>query len=767
MTDTSPERRDPPPYLFAALTGLVVFGIYLATLAPTTAFWDTSEYLAAAYVLGIPHPPGNPLFVVLAHVWGSLPLAADYAVRVNLFAAVTSATSAALWFLVADRWMRDVVPVRWARLAATFAGVLVSATAWTVWNQSTVNEKVYTVSMCSTALVMWLGVHWADDEPGEHRDRYLVLIGYIIALSSTNHLMGVLAGPAVAVYVLLTEPRMLLKPWVLIFGLVLALGVSGKWTVLVDGAPPERVGLAVVLLALVGYTLWRDPREFRRPILYLAIGAVVVGVSLNYIFLPIRAMQYPAINEGEPTNWAALLEVLNRAQYGKPPLTFRQADLVSQVGNYLQYFNWQFARDWGPIASRTATTLFGLIGLTGAFALWQRDRRAFWASATLMLTVTIALVVYLNFKYGYSYPVDPALGPVAREVRERDYFFVVSFAAFGLWIAVGFGELLNALAEFLRGRTSEQARWALASPVLGLALVPLFGNHVTASRAHETLARDFARDLLESVEPYGILITAGDNDTFPLWYAQEVEGIRKDVTLANLSLMNTRWHLQQLRRRPTPDFDPSKAAPIWKDWKGTKPTTPVLSLSEKEINEMPEAQVIPPRSGVKFGDLQVAFGHDTLFLSDLIAVFLIRDNLGKRPLFFAWSDGTFPDQTLGLSVNLLTQGLVRKLSPTTLAAKPPVVLNRGLGYVDLDRTRDLLFKVYQYEAATRARPRGWVDRPSQSILSLYSVIYGTVASSFQTAGDSALAVRADSIAQAVDANARPDGLAAGDGDRER
>ena len=70
------------------------------------------------------------------------------------------------------------------------------------------------------------------------------------------------------------------------------------------------------------------------------------------------------------------------------------------------------------------------------------------------------------------------------------------------------------------------------------------------------MARDFAYDMLNSVEPYGILITAGDNDTFPLWYAQEVEGIRPDVTLANLSLMNTEWHLRQLARRKTPAFDP-------------------------------------------------------------------------------------------------------------------------------------------------------------------------------------------------------------------
>ncbi|MEP6475622.1 MAG: DUF2723 domain-containing protein, partial [Gemmatimonadota bacterium] len=148
MTDLNTDHR--PPYAYAALTALVVFAIYLATLAPTTAFWDTSEYLSAAYVLGIPHPPGNPLFTILAHTWGAIPFARDYAVRINLFAAVTSAASAGLWFLVAERWMRNVVTVRWARLAAAFAGGLVAATSWTVWNQSTVNEKVYTVSMFST-----------------------------------------------------------------------------------------------------------------------------------------------------------------------------------------------------------------------------------------------------------------------------------------------------------------------------------------------------------------------------------------------------------------------------------------------------------------------------------------------------------------------------------------------------------------------------------------------------------------------------------------
>ncbi len=150
MTDNETQAPS-PPYLWAALLGVIVLAIYIATLAPTTAFWDTSEYIASAYVLGIPHPPGNPLFNVLAHAFGALPLAASYAVRINLFAAVTSAVSAGLWFLVAERWLRTVVPVRGARLAAAAAGSLVGALAWTVWNQSTVNEKVYTLSLLSVA----------------------------------------------------------------------------------------------------------------------------------------------------------------------------------------------------------------------------------------------------------------------------------------------------------------------------------------------------------------------------------------------------------------------------------------------------------------------------------------------------------------------------------------------------------------------------------------------------------------------------------------
>jgi hypothetical protein len=764
---------DRPPYLWAVITALVVFVIYLATLAPTTAFWDTSEYIAAAKVLGIPHPPGNPLFVILAHAWGILPLAASYAVRINLFAAATSAAATGLWFLVAERWLRTIVPHRWARYGAAFGGVLVGATSWTVWNQSTVNEKVYTLSLLSIALVMWLVVRWGDDEPGTHRDRWLVLIAYVLALTSTNHMMGVLALPALAVYVLWTDWRTVLRPWAIVTFYALLLAVSGEWISMVNGGTTGPLLIALTL-GILGYAIWKTPRD---PLVYLGIGAVVVGISLNYLWLPMRAAQFPPINEGEPVGFLsqALQDVLNRVQYGKPALTQRQATFPSQLANFWQYFSWQFARDWGSLGG-IATGVFTMLGLSGLWSLWKHDRRAGIAGIALLGTLTVGLVFYMNFKYGYSqYPGEPSL---PREVRERDYFFLASFAVFGALIALGLGALMRFIFEFLRDAGTPTSRWAVASLVLVLALIPLFGNRITASRAHETTPRDFAHDILESVEPYGILITAGDNDTFPLWYAQEVEGIRRDVTLANLSLMNTRWHLRQLRRRETPAFDAARAASLWKPkpaeggvpltdstrkrtaspiaW--PQPKEPVFSLSEDQLDSLPEAMRVPEHGGVTFGSLKIGFGQDVMLLQDLATIFLIRDNLGKRPIYFSWSDGGYPDQTLGLSEYLVSEGFVRRLMPKPVVANDSIVLSPSLGYLNLPRTQKLLWDVYHWKSAARERPRGWVDQPSGSILQLYAVIYGGASKAFAASGQAKVAARADSVAKQVNRSLGRDAL---------
>src|SRR5207302_7200797 len=121
---------------------------------------------------------------------------------------------------------------------------------------------------------------------------------------------------------------------------------------------------------------------------------------------------------------------------------------------------------------------------------------------------------------------------------------------------------------------------------LVLALVPLVGNHLTASRGGEMLARDFAYDMLQSVEPYGILVTAGDNDTFPLWYAQEVEHIRQDVTVVNLSLANTDWYLRQLQRRPIYTYDAAAGPAIYRNQAWPKPAGKMLSWSQGDMDAL-------------------------------------------------------------------------------------------------------------------------------------------------------------------------------------
>src|SRR5205809_2922299 len=561
------EAVEHPPYLWAACVTLVALAMYVATLAPTTQFWDTSEYIAAAYVLGIPHPPGNPLFTMIAHVWGLLPLAAGFAMRVNLLAATTSAIAAGCWFLVGERWMRGWVPARLPRRLAAAAGALVAGTAFTVWNQSVVNEKVYTLSLLSIALVLWLIVRWDDQPAGEGHDHQLLMIVYLLALKSTYHMMGVRVCPVVAV---LLYPRLkTTRPqdddarrveWsqFLVFSTVWLLIVGSG----LEGVTPLIVFGVLFLGALAYAVVYARNGTFALAVLLVAI----VGVSV-YVFLPIRAAHYPPINEGEPTTWKTLWEVLTRQQYGKPPVWERQASLGAQIGMWFQYFSWQWGRDWYDSTSklfglvvhwqRTLAVVFFGVGVLGAVRHWVADRRRAIAMTLLMATFTLFLIFYLNFKYGYSWQPEKQL---AREVRERDYFFIASFALWGVWVGMGLATLMEWVSDSLEVRVPDAARrWTLATPVLLLALIPLVGNNLTASRKGETLARDFAFDLLQSVEPYGVLVTAGDNDTFPLWYAQEVEHVRQDVTVVNLSLANTDWYVRQLQRRPLATFDSTQA----------------------------------------------------------------------------------------------------------------------------------------------------------------------------------------------------------------
>jgi hypothetical protein len=374
-----------------------------------------------------------------------------------------------------------------------------------------------------------------------------------------------------------------------------------------------------------------------------------------------------------------------------------------------------------------------------------------------MGTLTVALVCYLNFKWGYSQPYN---GPgLEHEVRERDYFFIASFALWGIWVAMGLAAVMEQVEQQLAARVPlVTRRWVLATPVLLLALVPLIGNRLTASRAGETMARDYARDVLQSVDPYALVITAGDNDTFPLWYAQEVEGVRRDVSVLVTSLANTNWYLTQLQQRPPATFEPAAAPRLFRSEHWPRPGTPWMrgfNLANP-ADTLPEYLPLGQAATGYLGPISVrldprALGRPYLLRADLAVLEILKDQLGKRPIYFSTSTGPYADQ-LGLSSYLVGEGLVRRVLPRPVAASDSVRLLEGRGFVNLARTQALAFGVYRgARTAALARPRGWVDEPSQTSLIQYAVVYDTIAGALRERNP-ALARQASALRDAILAN---------------
>lgn len=742
MPSSSPSRRAhssrvvvaPPSYGGASIAAGLIFALYLVTLMPSTAMWDTSEYITAAYVLGIPHPPGNPFFVLLGHVFSILPIAPTVAQRINIMAALTSALSAGIWFLVAERVLVQWVTARWQRLTGAATAALVGATTFTVWDQSVVNEKVYTVSLLFFAVVAWLTVQWCDDAESPRANRLLVLVAFLIGLGYTNHPAGFLIAPAVGIAVLARRPSVVLN--------------------------------------------WR--------LMGKCVAALALGVS-PFLFEPIRAAQFPPLNEGvttacttkfelactlDPATWTRVKAHVGREQYGPHVIGERQSPITAQVGMYWLYFKWQWLRDprgQHAMLQSALAAVFLILGLFGGYAHWRYDRRSFWFFASLIGTVTLGLIVYMNFKYSYSQ--SPELGNnVAREPRDRDYFYLWSYSALSVWVALGLVYLWEAVAALFgtehlfpvrasAGRPTARS-WMLASPILALALIPLIANHDAAPRREQVATRDIAKDMLDSVEPYGILVTVGDNDLFPLWYAQEVEGVRKDVLVVTTALLGTEWYASELMRRRVYTYDSSAGPSVYRGHVWPKPTEPLLHMTMAESRTVPEYTRLPgPVIFRKPGTPLVAridpanLESGGLLRSDVFVLHLIADNT-QRAVYLSATDGRYGDQ-LGLEDHLLTQGLARKVVDVAPVASPDTIQVPGDGWLDTSRSLSLWDSFSA--PRTLVQHHGWTDRSSVNMALLYVLRgYYLAAGLAQRAmpGDDArsraLLQQAASIADAVD-----------------
>ncbi|NOT07076.1 MAG: DUF2723 domain-containing protein [Gemmatimonadales bacterium] len=755
MTDQLASSR--PPYRAALGTALVVLLGYLVSLAPSVTFWDAGEFIATMKILGIPHPPGTPLYVMMGHVWGMIFPVGEFAYRTNLLSALWSAAGAACWFLVlhetAVRYLSDIDETSRARLstAAAAAGAIIASFGFTHWLNSNETE-VYAIATFTIAAVTWLLLRWRAARGTDRAVRYLFLICYLLGIAIGNHLLGLLAGPAVVAFVVAelrlhpsADPGIRRKEW------GDAVLLAGLWALLTGiglGNPKViAVGL-IVFVAALAYAAVKG--ELVTGLLML--GIALIGVT-PYLYLFIRSAHHPMINEAAPATWDALLAVIRREQYevrtpfddptvrhgpGNPGRSLTIIGL--QVLNYLQYFDWQWAKTavLGALPIRVAFTLaFLTLGLRGFYAQWRSDRSSAWMLLMLFLVTGPGLIAYMNFKPSFSLGYDKFPDVTQHEVRERDYFYVVSFIVWGLWAGLG---LLTLVREWLPRVRGPLRR--LAPAVFLFALMPFAFNYGEASRRRgpdARLAGDFAYDMLNSVPPYSILFTYGDNDTFPLWWAQEVEGVRRDVTVVCLALAETEWYMKQLRDNPVRPFEAAKAPAVWRESPATAPTWPAHTMTDAEIAAA-IPQILDKAVDLQVGSYRTTLAANTvLYGKDFLVLRVLQQNFGRRPI--AWAL-TATGTNFGLDRLQVQRGLA-----VYLDSVPPDSANRDIDFrglmgapMDIPATDRLAMETYRY-ADLLERPRATLESTASSISSTLGLPLTQLAYAMKERGDTAAMVR--------------------------
>ena len=387
-----------------------------------------------------------------------------------------------------------------------------------------------------------------------------------------------------------------------------------------------------------------------------------------------------------------------------------------------------------------------ILGLAGMFFHYSRNRKDFWVVSLLFVLTGIAIVVYLN-----QTPYQP---------RERDYAFAGSFYAYSIWVGLG----VMALFQGIR-KAFNNAPGAILTTGLTLAFVPglmAFENWDDHDRSGDYVPVDFAYNALKTSEPNGILFSYGDNDTFPLWYAQEVEEVRTDVRVANLSYLRADWYIDQMLRKAYKS-DPLPASMKKEQYiVGTRevvlttdklsqpvhikqavdfmlsdnPNTKLNSPFERDetIDFFPSKNLYLPINKEDILNnkvVQPKYMHqvvDTMhwrlpsnyllkdgqFLMDLMA-----NNNWQRPMYFAITVNTDTYQNLDKYFQL--EGLLYRIVPIEAHRE------RGrYGKVNTEIMYNNLMNKYQYRSISD--PKVYINENSTRIVSNYRNIFGRLAS---------------------------------------
>jgi hypothetical protein len=522
-------------------------------------FWDAGELIAASHSLGIPHPPGTPLYVALAHAWATaLGGMLGFARATNLLSAVSTAAAGAAtaWLVARSYASRDGGWI--GLLAALAAGTMLSA-----WSNATETE-VYAVALLH-AVAMLVAAARAGEGTTPRHERWTLLTAYLMALTPAVHLSALVAAPA-AIVLAARGAAAAERHADWLFDRTLTLAGAAAAAAGIGRMQPTLVagGIAV---AAAGAIVCARSRALARVTSFVAVVGLAASALLVML---VRARFDPAINQGNPATLAALAEVVARRQYAVAPLFPRSAPVWLQIANVFQYIDWQAAMAWGagvmtsPLRVIATVAWLGL-GISGWRAMRRDAPTLAVAFATLALAGTFGVAAYLNLKAGASLGWGILADDAPHEARERDYFFVLGFWAWGCLAGAGALALVRR-----RGAPIPLALLAVA--------LPIAGNWRSADRSREPDAsapRRFARALLDASPRDAVLFLDGDNDSYPIWYLQEVERVRRDVLPVTVPLLPAGWYPSEIARRSGLRWD-------------SGPVTGARTLSEQRAAQIAE-----------------------------------------------------------------------------------------------------------------------------------------------------------------------------------
>lgn len=763
---------------------LITAIVYFLTVQPSVSFWDTGEFIASAYGMQVPHPPGTPFFLILGRLFSLIPFAENIAFRVNTVSVLSSAFTVLFLYLIAVKLILNYKGRAHINLFDAFGTYLASAIgafslafSSTFWFNA-VEAEVYALSTFFIAFVTWLLMIWNERADEPDNEKYLIMIAYLIGLSTGVHLMSVLGIVPVVMVIMfrkyVTDDASLKDTGFMFIGhaAIIILAALAMWYSQNSAQPPSPeeykavdtkflmifIGISVIYMGVFWKKIFQR-NSFYIPIiiggislvavypgivkyfptfistiggnelladililiiLFVAIGYLIYWSGKNnkqtlnlvgkaflfaligftsYTQIIIRSNQNPPINLNSPKTFSELVSYLNREQYGDFPTFKRRFSSEPHLqGIYANYSNdldffwnyqmnhmfnryllWNFAgkestvQDTGVDWSQLWAIPF-FIGLFGVYYHFRRD----WKMASVFLVMFIFLGWLTAFYQNQQQP----------QPRERDYFYVGAFFVYSIWIALGVKGILDLVGQSLK---ESKFRNAAISVILILAfiLVPvkmILANYHENDRSDNYVPWDYSYNILQSVAPNGILFTNGDNDTFPLWYLQDVEGVRRDVRIANLSLLNTPWYIKQLKnnepygteRVPMTLSDEmvDRISPVRFD--GQQVSIPVskaaldsLGIGDTTITEI--SWKMDPTAN--YGGVQA------LRPQDLVVRDIIQASDWKRPVYFAVT--VSEDSRLNLDDYLKMEGLAFRLTPQK---------NKGGGeYVDRELMREQLF----------------------------------------------------------------------------